>query len=238
MKKMIAVSAVFALCGAAASAQMDQIGNDGSAFSAANVSASQWFEEANQGFRVIVIDDFTVDGSNNMLQSFSAVVGGWNGFAGQWTAVSGWRVEIYSSPQAAEANLIGDVASVHYENQGWSSIDTNWVPGSLNFNALVEFDLGNLVLNPGSYWIGLTIDHTFGGGGGQVGVATGSTFVGNPGGLNAWQANPGGGFGFTLQPLSPAADAAYRLVGTAVPAPGALALLGLAGLAARRRRRA
>jgi len=236
-KKMLVLTAAFALTGAAANAQMDQIGNDGSVFATAGVSASQWFEEANAGFRIAVIDNFTVDATNNNLQSFAAVVGGWNGFVGQWNDVLGWRVEIYSSPQAAEMDLVGDVASVHYGNQGWSSIDTNFVPGSANFHALVEFDLNSLILNPGEYWIGLTIDHTFTGGGGQVGVGTRAS-GGVPGDLNAMHANPLGGFGFTLQALNPAADAAYRLVGTAVPAPGALALLGLAGLAARRRRRA
>ena len=57
----------------------------------------------------------------------------------------------------------------------------------------------------------------------------------NLGDFNAHQANPLNGFGFGgLQDTG--ANAAYSISGSAIPAPGALALLGIAGLASRRRR--
>jgi hypothetical protein len=65
---------------------------------------------------------------------------------------------------------------------------------------------------------------------------------GVPGGANAWQASPGGGFAFPggMQQINPASNLAYRLNGTVVPEPGTMAVigLGLAGLIARRRRKA
>ena len=66
-----------------------------------------------------------------------------------------------------------------------------------------------IVLTPGTYWIGVLPEMDFG----LFGqVAVGGTSIGNE---NAYQANPGGGFGFpgNLQQISPAANLAYRLVG-------------------------
>jgi MYXO-CTERM domain-containing protein len=83
------------------------------------------------------------------------------------------------------------------------------------------------------------VNRPFGGGGGQWYWNTSATTNGSVG---LWQ-NPGGGFGAGtgLQPNGAlnggnSADWAWTLEGDKVPAPGALALLGLAGLAGRRRR--
>lgn len=97
----------------------------------------------------------------------------------------------------------------------------------------------NIGLAAGSYWIGLTPMTNFA----QNGQAFNMQATGNQGDLTAFR-NPGGGFGIgtawgtnTLFG-GPGSDHAITVEGTAIPAPGALALLGAAGLISRRRRRA
>ena len=93
----------------------------------------------------------------------------------------------------------------------------------------VTLDLNGFTLDAGTYWIGVTAHNGFGTNG-QTGV-----MCSNLGNFNAHQANPADGFGFGgLQNTSD--NAAYSITGTAIPAPGALALFGIAGLATRRRR--
>jgi MYXO-CTERM domain-containing protein len=93
----------------------------------------------------------------------------------------------------------------------------------------------------GAYWIGLTPQADFGTSG-QRFLEAGVNVVGD---VAAYR-NPGGSFGLPAgtgwgpaSDISPAfRDVAMQITGKAVPTPGALALLGLAGVAARRRRRA
>jgi hypothetical protein len=89
------------------------------------------------------------------------------------------------------------------------------------------------------YWIGLTPTADFGVFGQEFHLA--APIVGED---TAWR-NPGGGFalGTQWQTTAPLGtdwiglyDGAFLVQGTVIPAPGALALLGLAGLAGRRRR--
>lgn len=96
----------------------------------------------------------------------------------------------------------------------------------------------NMALGAGTYWIGLAPELTFGGAGQEfhleaVGV-----------GANTQGRNPGGGFGLGLDWFDAGQtfagvdwDGAITVVGEVVPAPGAMALLGIAGLAGTRRRR-
>jgi MYXO-CTERM domain-containing protein len=209
---------------ASADVIMDQIGDmDGSSTAGGSISASQDFETAYDAYDVVALDDFTIDTAMN-LTSASMVLGGWNGFAGSG-GVTGYTVSIFSSVEAAGNSIFGDVLNVYLlaGSQG-VTIDTDWAGGG----ELVTFDMLTFSLDAGTYWIGITPDNAFAGNG-QTGA-----YHSDLGDASGAQANPSGAFGFITQPTG--ANYAYRLDGTAVPAPGVLALLGLAGFAGRRRR--
>ena len=89
--------------------------------------------------------------------------------------------------------------------------------------------MSGVSLDAGTYWIGITPANAYGTNG-QTGVH--QSTLGNGGGA---QANPAGAFGFGPYQMT-GVNYAYRLEGSAIPAPGAIALLGLAGIASRRRR--
>jgi MYXO-CTERM domain-containing protein len=208
---------------ASADVIMDQIGAMDGSNQIANVSASQDFETDYDAYDVVALDDFTIDAAMN-LTSASMVLGGWNGFAGSG-GVTGYTVSIFSSVEAAGNSIFGDVLSVYLAagSQG-VTIDTDWLGGG----ELVTFDMLTFSLDAGTYWIGITPDNAY--------TANGQTgaYHSDLGDSSGAQANPSGAFGFITQPTG--ANYAYRLDGTGVPAPGVLALLGLAGLASRRRR--
>lgn len=101
------------------------------------------------------------------------------------------------------------------------------------------FDLTGIQLAAGTYWLSARVVRPFGGGGQWFW----SSSTSGSGAAALWQ-NPGGGFSLGGAPISwssIASDgnnaAAFTLEGTLVPAPGALALLGLAGIVGRRRAR-
>ena len=205
---------------ASADVIMDQIGSmDGANTAGGSVSASQDFD-AYADYDVVALDDFTINSAMN-LSSASMVLGGWNGYDGL-VGVNGFTVSIFSSVDAAGASIYGDVLAVWFDT---ASENGDW----LGDGDLISFDLGGVELAAGSYWIGITPANAYGTNG-QTGV-----FASDIGDNSGHQANPAGAFGFVTQPTG--ANYAYRLDGTGVPAPGALALLGLAGIAARRRRR-
>ena len=107
-------------------------------------------------------------------------------------------------------------------------------PVGLELTTLTDIDLA-----AGTYWIGLTPDLDFGVFGQEFHQGSDVIF-----GMNSMARNPGGGFGLgtdwfeagpTFEGIDPW-DAAITITGTATPTPGALALLGLALVAPRRRR--
>ena len=183
--------------------------------------ASQQFEAANVAFNCMAIDDFTV-GAGNTLQSIDFSFVYYNGVG----PTTGWHVAIFSSPAAAVAgNMVGDIANVTGLAGGQAASPA---PTFLTLN------LGNIPLAAGTYWIGVQgiMDFTPGG---QVGIQGRSVISGT----GARFINPGLGFGTgadsALGGATPV-DVGFRLNGL-VPAPGSLALIGLSGLAALRRRR-
>jgi MYXO-CTERM domain-containing protein len=200
---------------------MDQIGSDDGSWMTGGISGSQDFD-AYGVYDIVAIDDFSIGSSMN-LTSASMVLAGWNGYAGT-AGVMGYTVSIFSSVEAAGNSIYGDVISMYFDT---TSVSGSWA----GLGDLITFDLGGIELGAGSYWIGITPFNAFGDNG-QTGVAT--SFEGD--GVSA-QANPAGAFGFGPYQMTDA-NYAYSLEGSiaAVPAPGALALLGLAGLASRRRR--
>ncbi|MFO0962496.1 MAG: hypothetical protein U0625_06265 [Phycisphaerales bacterium] len=99
------------------------------------------------------------------------------------------------------------------------------------------FDMSSVTLNAGTYWLSAQVVRPFGGGGQWFWNTSTTT-----NGAHSMYHNPGGGFGLGTSPVSTTAfgnpdwDMAFVMEGTEVPAPGALALLGAAGLLRRRRR--
>jgi len=169
------------------------------------------------------MDDFSISEDMN-LTSASMVLGGWNGYPGDPGLVGGYTISIFSSVGAAAGDLYGDVVAVWSDPVAASS---DWAGGG----HLMTFDLGGAFLAAGDYWLGITPLNDFSAGGGQTGV-----FTSDIGDGSGHQANPGGGFGMPDNWSAGGLNYAYSLEGSAIPAPGALALLGLAGFAGRRRR--
>lgn len=203
---------------AGADVVMDQIGAmDGS--NMGSISASQLFEESFGGYSIAALDDFTVDGGT-ALNSVSFVLGGWNGYAGP-AGVLGYNVSIYSSVEAAGSSLVGDVFALSTDS---ASDSADWAGGG----NLMTVDLGGVSLAGGTYYIAVYATNYFMDNG-QTGIY--QSDIGDGSGA---QANPGGSFGFGPYQYT-GANYAYAIDGT-IPAPGALALLAIGGLAVRRRR--
>lgn len=189
-----------------------------------NGFAAQQFEPAFGGaYDTVSMDDFTLSAPST-IQSVDFPMFYYNG-AGPTTT---WRIEIYSSPAAALASgigLAGDVAHV-----------TGLAGGQAAAIAPAFITLPvNIPLAAGTYWIGIIGVMNFTPNG-QVAVMGESNIQGAQG----VQVNPGGGFGLpgNVGPMvngTTPEDMIFRLNG--VPGPSSLALLGLGGLAAFRRRR-
>lgn len=228
MKKLIPSLAILA-CTSFATADViwDQIGSmDGANMAASSISASQAFEAAYSVYDIAAIDDFTLSAATD-LNSVSAVIGGWNGYAGP-DGVLGYYVHVYSSVDAAGADLTGDVLSIYLEN----GVDPGVTYSDFGMDGFshVTLDLSGFSLDAGTYYLAVMANNEFASNG-QTGI--GDSDLGNGQG---WQANPSGAFGFGAYQET-ARNFAYSLDGNAIPAPGALALLGLAGIASRRRRK-
>ena len=208
---------------------LDQIGAaDGSDVAGQNTYASQYFESAYAVYHVAAMDDFVMP-YDGYVTSVEAVISGWGVYAGL-NGIVDYSILFFDTPQNAGAGptlLQASVAAV---------LDVQYDGVQLSFTGTANQDLlqfnTNVELSAGTYWVALMPENPFGTNG-QTGIM-GSVL----GDLNAYQANPAGGFGFPngYQMIDPPMNLAYRLYGTEIPAPGALALLGLAGLARRRRR--
>lgn len=118
----------------------------------------------------------------------------WNGYVGL-DGVTNFTISVYSSPEAAGADLVGDVYSI--------DIVEATLPEWSGDGVLVSFEI-NLVLPAGTYYFAVIPWNEFGTNG-QTGIA-GSTL----GDGLFYQANPNGGFGFGAWQES-AGNAGYRL---------------------------
>lgn len=102
---------------------------------------------------------------------------------------------------------------------------------------VLTFDLTGITLGPGTYWIAAQVQRNFDLGGQWFWRLSDTS----NGAQALWQ-NPGGAFGYGTNPVTVDVlgqsgwDMAFELEGTIVPAPGAIALLGVCGLVGRRRR--
>jgi hypothetical protein len=213
----------------------DQIGNrDDLSDLNGGANSSQIFEAAFSAYNIAALDDFNVGAGGAKITLIEGVVTGFNGYS-TLAGVNSFNVEIYSSTAAAAASLTGDVFSANF---GGPSASVNFA-GFFSFDGpdandadIVSFDV-NINLGAGTYYVAIVPQVDFGATG-QSAIATSSlNWAGtNPG---SGQANPNGGFGFPFNFQASTQNLAYRI--SAVPAPGALLLLGLAGVCGTRRRR-
>lgn len=187
----------------------------------ADFSTSQTFEPAFAAYNGVSADNFTFAGGVNLtgLEAVFFPNAGVN-----IANVSNWIVNIYSSTAAGSASLTGDVGSFTIPAASatiapFASVQANTSLISVPFNS---------TLSSGTYYIGMTAQLNFGGGAGfgQTFVAASSSSTGNFG-QDAFFFNPANGFGLgSSSNLS--RDLSYRILGNAVPEPGATTLLAFA----------
>ena len=205
---------------------LDQIGPNPSFIQGQNAFVSQRFEAPNNSFNSAVIDNFSITSPGTTLTEIDAAVLGFGGFAGgDLKNITAVHVEIYSSIAAAASSLTGDVADI---NVAAADINVKAPYGNDKFSALAQLGV-NVTLGVGTYYLAVIPTLNFNDTGAEIGVYA-STFGGDS---NAFQVNPGGGFGFTGNQLALGVNAAYRILAqsAAVPEPSSLAMCGIAGVA-------
>ena len=174
----------------------DQIGGDDGSGIGGNITASQIFEPANAAYDIATLDNFSFDAVSHVI-SIEAVIAGWNGFV-NIAPVTNYTISVYSSPEAAGADLVGDVYAI--------DIVVPNLPTWTGAGELVQFDI-DVTLPAGEYYFAVIPWNDFGING-QTGI---TDYAGGAVGDEVyWQANPNGGFGFG--PFQQGVgDAAYRL---------------------------
>ena len=209
--------------GARAGVLWDQIGATGSDLPATGPEGfyrygSQVFSGQPQ-YDVIALDDFTLAGESR-IDRLEAVIQGYGSWGGTGN-IQGFVARVFASPQQAAGGWGNAVATVQL------GVPVSYA--SFGTGLLCGFDL-DLTLGAGRWWIGLQA--ILPGSSGQVGVV-----ISNLGGAaQAFQANPGGGFGVPGNLIERPVNLAYRVSGTAVPGPAAW-VTALGAAAMRRRRR-
>jgi hypothetical protein len=166
-------------------------------------------------FTTLSFDDFTLGSAVNLTSL--TVYGTENGTGVNDFVVYAITSDASNSPSTIYASGLG------------SQVGSNLV-----------FDLTGVSLGAGTYWVTAFVVRDFGTGGQWFWNQTADAISGS----ESFVHNPGGGFGLGTDPVSASAlfggvrsDLAFTIEGDIVPAPSALALLGLGGLVAGRRRR-
>ncbi len=199
----------------------DQIGPASGAAGANDIYGSMRFLPSGPettDLTLAAVDNFTLH-AESQIDAVEFVFDGWAALAGPQD-VERWEVNIYSDLEAATSNLIGDLLSDASEP---IVIDTWGGDGWL-----IRLPI-NLKLVSGAYFVSVIMSNPYPDNG-WVGVAT--SVIGDG---TAWQVSPNGDYVFSPSIEAPD-NLAYRLTGTAVPAPSSVVLV-VAVLAAKRRRR-
>lgn len=180
-------------------------------------------------FSTYDVDDFTTGGQTWNVDTvhtyFTKGFGAWN------NSITTGKLSVFSKSGSLPG--AGDVPPEY-------KVPITLIDGGDHWEAVADTSgIAELQGINGNYWIGLTPVADFG-----VYFQEFHAQVGSITGDESAFRNPGGGFGLGtgwtgIDVLTGARqDMAFKLDGSVVPAPGALALLGLGGLAAGRRRRA
>jgi hypothetical protein len=175
--------------------------------------ASQVFGEPYPDYACSALDDFTITDAYNLT---ALTVYGEN-----------------SSTGSGDYNLDVVVRFLAGPDLGSSTVAS---ASGVQVGGNLLFDLTGITLGAGTYWISAQVVRPLEPGG-QWFWSPSNTMNGAQA---LWQ-NPGGAFGLGSDPISIQVlgpqrhDMAFTLEGTIVPAPGALALLGVAALVGRRR---
>jgi hypothetical protein len=191
-----------------------------------------------------VADDFNLTGLNQITSVTQAYVAP-NGVG---PPAGGVLVEFFSNIATNRPDEI-PVASLFSATYS-STTFTNTIgtfAGSPAFNLTVDLTSANILLGPGTWWVSITpVDETATGSEyriyRQLGTSTGFAANRRAGGADHGNGYPGINYNnanwapFSAGQGGPG-DIAMRVEGFVIPAPSALALLGLAGLMTGRRRR-
>ncbi|TVQ53396.1 MAG: hypothetical protein EA377_08025 [Phycisphaerales bacterium] len=195
----------------------------------------------------VAVDDFEVKEGQNVLTQIDALMGAIDagGFGGLSSyppfldvvpSITGWSVQIYSSKdaaiQSADHGLTGDVASLAISSDQVSiETDHEWNEQQIgpvdDYLGLVSIDLGEVLLPAGQYWIAVV---------GEKETQQPLLMVhGSPKHDGPGESDSAFLVAHTGQVIEGYTNLSYRI--HAIPAPGAMTLLGLAGVISTRRRR-
>ncbi len=161
---------------------LSQIGDETGNGVGSGVSLSQYFEPTNSVYDVAALDNFTVDAPTH-IHTVEMVIGGWGVFE-SIEFIEGFQVNVYSSPQAAGLDLVGDVAT-NYLDLADVSVSPNWLGYGYLLSLPVSIDV-----ETGDLWLSAITENNFQTNG-MIGVNT--SLIGDE--EYAWQANPNAGFG-------------------------------------------
>ena len=147
---------------------MDQIGPDDGSNVGANITGCQNFEAAYDIYDIATLDDFAADGGEE-INMIEMCLNGWNGF-GDPSSVFGYTANLYSSPEAAALDLMGDIGSSHVDAADATQSAT-WMGAGFKISMPSE-----MTAAAGTNWVSMIPDNDFATGG-QTGV--GDALTGN-----------------------------------------------------------
>ena len=174
-----------------------------------------------------LVDDFTTSGQTWNLSSMTGL---YAFGSGDWTSVTTAQISFFAKTGSLPG--AGDTPGTYTANVTITNLGGAFaVTADLSGISAVQGINGN-------FWIGMTVNTTFGTQGQQFHALLDTAQYGD---ISALQ-NPGGGFGFGTGWVSSATagfagDMIFSLDGTNAPAPASAGVLGLAALVGKRRRR-